>query len=67
MRRLSWTVCVVAYLSLASFGSAQNGLKVFISVDMEGITGVSGREDVGSSGSQYQYFRKVMTREANAA
>jgi len=70
MRRLTWTVSVVAYLtclSLATFGSAQNGLKVFISVDMEGITGVSGREDVGTSGSQYQYFRKVMTREANAA
>ena len=70
MRRLTWTVSVVAYLTclgLATFGSAQNGLKVFISVDMEGITGVSSREDTGSSGSQYQYFRKVMTREANAA
>lgn len=70
MRRLTWTVCVVAHLAclgLPAFGSAQNGLKVFISVDMEGITGVVGREDVGTSGSQYQYFRKVMTKEANAA
>ncbi len=67
MRRLTLTVSVVAYLSLAPFASAQDGLKVFISVDMEGITGVVDREDVGSSGSQYQYFRKVMTKEANAA
>ncbi len=67
MRRLTWTVSVMACLGMAAFGSAQDGLKVFISVDMEGITGVVDREGTGSSGSQYQYFRKVMTKEANAA
>ncbi len=67
MRRLTWIVSVMAYLCLATFGAAQSGLKVFISVDMEGLTGVVDREDTGSSGSQYQYFRKVMTKEANAA
>ena len=67
MRRLTWTVSVMACLGMAALGSAQDGLKVFISVDMEGITGVVGREDVSTSGSQYQYFRKVMTKEANAA
>ncbi len=43
-------------------------LKVFISVDMEGINGVvSSAEDASRSGKDYNYFRAVMTREANAA
>lgn len=43
------------------------GLKVFISVDMEGITGVVSGDDASRSGSDYGYFRRVMTNEANAA
>ena len=46
---------------------AQEGLKVFISVDMEGITDVINRDETGSSGSDYQYYRTLMTKEANAA
>lgn len=46
---------------------AQEKLKVFISVDMEGITDVINREETGSSGSDYQYYRTLMTKEANAA
>jgi D-amino peptidase len=43
------------------------GLKVFISVDMEGITGVVNWEDVSRSGKDYGYFRRIMTLETNAA
>jgi D-amino peptidase len=43
------------------------GLKVFISVDMEGIAGVTAGSDVNSSGPDYQYFRELTTLEANAA
>ncbi len=43
------------------------GLKVFVSVDMEGITGVVNWEDVRREGKDYDYFRKIMTKEANAA
>ncbi len=42
-------------------------LKVFISVDMEGITGVVNWEDVSRTGKDYDYFRRVMSLEANAA
>ncbi len=45
----------------------QKNLKVFISVDMEGISGVVDWTDVSGSDGDYQYFRKVMTKETNAA
>jgi D-amino peptidase len=46
---------------------AEEELKVFISVDMEGITDVINKEETGSSGADYQYYRSLMTKEANAA
>jgi D-amino peptidase len=52
---------------LALFGYCQDGLKVFISVDMEGVCGVVHWEDVSRSGKDYGLFRRLMTEEANAA
>jgi D-amino peptidase len=49
------------------FGQAGNELKVFISVDMEGITGVTNWEETGRSGKDYDYFRRLMSQEASAA
>ena len=46
---------------------SRDGLKVFISVDMEGVTGVVNVDDASRSGKDYDYFRQTMTREANAA
>lgn len=48
---------------------AQSGedLRVFISVDMEGIAGVVRGSDVGGSEGDYQYFRELTTLETNAA
>ena len=56
-------------LVLVGSASAQtrDGLKVFISVDMEGITGVVNGDDASRDGKDYDYFRQTMTREANAA
>jgi D-amino peptidase len=48
-------------------GQSGDGLKVFISVDMEGLTGVVHWEEVSRTGKDYDYFRAVMTRETNAA
>jgi D-amino peptidase len=48
-------------------GEAQKGLKVFISVDMEGISGVIHWDDVSRRGDDYSLFRKLMTQETNAA
>lgn len=42
-------------------------LKVFISVDMEGVTGVIHWEDVSRDGKDYGLFRRLMTEDANAA
>ncbi|OQX87726.1 hypothetical protein B6D60_03300 [candidate division KSB1 bacterium 4484_87] len=41
--------------------------KIFISVDMEGITGVIDWAETESDKAEYQYFRKIMTDEVNAA
>ena len=46
---------------------APQSLKVFISVDMEGLAGVATASDVNASGPDYQHFRKIMAAETNAA
>jgi D-amino peptidase len=58
---------VFAFIPFASMIHAEKGLKVFISVDMEGIAGVVAVGDVSSRGHDYDYFREVMTLETNAA
>jgi len=60
-------VLLVLVLSLTVFGYSQKGLKVFISVDMEGVAGVIHWEDVSRDGKDYGLFRKLMTEETNAA
>ena len=59
-------VGVVLFAALPS-SSQQKKLKVFISVDMEGVCGVINWEDVSRTGKDYGIFRKQMTLEAAAA
>lgn len=61
--------CLVVGLVLTQSGAAAAAgpLKVFVSVDMEGLTAVFADDQVSSEGAEYPYFREVMTREANAA
>lgn len=47
--------------------AAQRPIKVFISVDMEGLTGVVSGDQLGPTGFEYQRFREIMTAEALAA
>ena len=56
-------------LTVATAASAQQprGLKVFISIDMEGLAGVVTGPDVSANGPDYPYFRTIMAGEANAA
>jgi D-amino peptidase len=42
-------------------------LKVFVSVDMEGVAGVVSPDQLGPSGFEYARFREFMTKEALAA
>lgn len=50
-----------------TFSQAQNGPKILISVDMEGLAGVVTDAQLGPSGFEYQRFREFMTNEALAA
>src|SRR5256884_4374280 len=42
-------------------------MKVFVAVDMEGVSGVTDPEDVLPAGSEYQTCRRYMTGDANGA
>ena len=60
---------LAATLLLASAlpAAAQRPVKVYISVDMEGIAGVVSSEQLGPAGFEYQRARKFMTDETLAA
>jgi D-amino peptidase len=62
------TLVALIGILLLPFGTeAQEELKVFISVDMEGIAGVVTSAECSSTGPDYGYFRRLMSIEANAA
>jgi D-amino peptidase len=42
-------------------------MKVYISADMEGVTGIVDAEDVQPSGRDYEHARMMMTEDVNAA
>jgi len=44
-----------------------DGLKIYISVDMEGVVGAVTDAQLGPGGFEYQRFREFMTAEVNAA
>ena len=67
MRKALGILLTLPFAASLAYGQSGEGLKVFISVDMEGITGVVNWEDVSRSGKDYDYFRRIMTREVNAA
>ncbi|HET9315250.1 MAG TPA: M55 family metallopeptidase [Vicinamibacteria bacterium] len=46
---------------------AAEPVKIFISADMEGLTGVVTGDQLGPTGFEYAAFREVMTAEVNAA
>jgi D-amino peptidase len=61
---------LILALLLASFAApaaAQRGLKVYISVDMEGIAGVVTADQLTPAGFEYEKAREFMTGEALAA
>jgi D-amino peptidase len=60
-------LALVCQLALGAAAQEKKGLKVYISVDMEGIGGVVTRDQTGPQGWEYQQARKWMTAEANAA
>ena len=61
------SIVFVVSFTLICMKPSEEGLKVFISVDMEGIAGVVAGDECSSKGRDYDYFRKIMTTETNAA
>ena len=54
-------------LALAVPSAARAAMKVYISVDMEGVAGVVSGDQLGPPGFEYERFRGFMTNEALAA
>ncbi len=67
MKKAMIAMIVVLIWGAPLTGQSGNALKIFISVDMEGITGITHWEETSRDGKDYDYFRKIMTQEANAA
>ena len=57
---------LVILLSLLSLLFAKSSLKIFISVDMEGVGGIGTSEMTRAKGKDYNLGRKLMTDEVNA-
>ncbi len=57
----------LALCTLTSALTAQRPLKVYISVDMEGVAGVVTPEQLGPTGFEYERARRFMTDETLAA
>jgi D-amino peptidase len=59
-------VLLMCVCSLTADAQARR-LKIYISVDMEGVTGVVTGDQLSPQGFEYQRFREFMTQEANTA
>ncbi|HMA53383.1 MAG TPA: M55 family metallopeptidase [Acidobacteriota bacterium] len=66
-RTLVITAALFLVAALALAQPPAKKLKVFISVDMEGISGLINWDETSQGGPDYALFRKLMTEEANAA
>ena len=60
---LAFALCAL----VARSASSQRPLKVYISADMEGVTGVASADQLSPSGFEYQQAREWMTNEVLAA
>jgi D-amino peptidase len=58
---------VIGGLPVVAWAQAQDGLKIYISADMEGVVGAVTGEQLGPDGFEYERFRQFMTNEVNAA
>jgi D-amino peptidase len=65
--KISKLFCFFAVLSIAPLATAKDGMKIYISADMEGVVGAVTSEQLGPDGFEYQRFREFMTAEVNTA
>jgi D-amino peptidase len=59
--------CLCLLWLMATAATQTRRLKVFISVDMEGVSGVVTSDQTSAGGADYNRFRRLMTEETNAA
>lgn len=69
MRVRSFLICIILLLSgiVPALEAQVKKMKIYISVDMEGVVGVVTADQLTPAGFEYQRFREFMTQEANAA
>lgn len=65
VKRATMVFVLLMAVALAAYGQEQP-LKVFISVDMEGIGGIGTGKMTSSGGKDYALGRRLMTEEVNA-
>jgi D-amino peptidase len=58
---------LLAICLLTATPAAQGSRKVFISADMEGISGISASDQLSATGAEYGRSRKMMADDVNAA
>lgn len=66
-RALAPVAALLLPLGVAAPLAAPKKLKVFISVDMEGVVGAVTGDQLGPTGFEYERYRGFMTAEVNAA
>lgn len=66
MRRITFVFVLVTLLAWPAAGQTR-ARKVFISADMEGISGIAGPDQLSASGAEYNRSRKLMADDVNAA
>src|SRR5688500_17299593 len=67
MSRTLAAIVTASAILLGAAPAAQTGKKVFISADMEGISGISASDQLSAAGSEYGRSRKMMADDVNAA
>src|SRR5262245_7474625 len=67
MRYKALVCTFIGMMVSTCLAAEQARLKVFSSVDMEGLAGVVTSSEVSPSGPDYQHFRAIMAGETNAA
>ncbi len=67
MKILTISLTVLFVLAVISADAQVKKMKIYISVDMEGIAGAVSADQLTPAGFEYQRFREFMTEEANAA